>query len=196
VEKATVLVVTESGFGSGFFIAPNLILTNRHVAERKNSVCLVVNKALGKPVEAVVAAATPTKGDGDYAVLRLKNSYNIRPLKFSIRARRSDRVAAWGYPGFFLEKLDPNYIPEVVYSSGEINVIYDSPVPLIAHTATISQGNSGGPLLNDRGYVVGVNTLLLRDDPRRSYRQVFLAFEASDIIAFLRQNNLQYEVAE
>jgi S1-C subfamily serine protease len=193
VKRATVLVVTQSGFGSGFFIAPDLIMTNRHVVE-KNAACLVANKALGQPMKAVVVAIT-TSRDMDFAVLRLQNKTDIQPLKFSLQARQSDQVATWGYPGLLLANWDQNNIPEVVYSSGEINVIDGSP-PMIFHSAEISQGNSGGPLVNERGQVIGVNTFIVTDAPQRSNRQVGMALKAGDIIAFLRANRLPYTVAE
>ena len=187
-EQATVLVVTNSGSGSGFFIAPDLVLTNRHVVEGFWQ-CLVVNKNIGHPVVANVVARG-VEDAREFAVLRLTSSVDIKPLSFSTKAKRADRVNTWGFPGLLL-KIDPNAIPEVVYSSGEINVIYDRlMVSIIAHTAVVSQGNSGGPLTDDKGRVVGVNTLIMGNN--ESYRQANIALSAKDIISFLRANNLPY----
>jgi S1-C subfamily serine protease len=200
LENATVLVVTfqdDEGetfsFGSGFFIAPDLVLTNFHVVEDSWQ-CFVINKAIGQLVEAKMVAQG--SGDKDLAVLQLDSQANISPLSFSTKSKRADRISAWGFPGLLLElnfNLNSTSIPEVVYSSGEINVIYDSqPVSIIAHTAVISQGNSGGPLIDDKGRVVGVNTFLLSS--KESYRQANLALPAKDIISFLRANRLPYTV--
>ncbi|MDR1922453.1 MAG: FHA domain-containing protein [Candidatus Adiutrix sp.] len=198
-ERATVYVqikaTTGSGFysGSGFFIAPDLIMTNRHVVEGGKGPCLVINKALGRPLEARVAARGA--GDRDYAVLRVAPQAGITPLSLSAKAKRADRVAAWGFPGL-LAALDPNSIPEVVYSSGEISVVYENlRPPLIAHTAVISPGNSGGPLIDARGRVAGINTLLYRN-PGESFREAYTALAARDIIAFLREKGLAHTTAD
>ncbi|MDR0881625.1 MAG: FHA domain-containing protein [Candidatus Adiutrix sp.] len=191
-ERATVFVVTKTSSGSGFFISPDLVLTNRHVVEGTWQ-CLVASKTLGQPVEAEVVARGAGKAQ-DFAVLRLGSPANISPLIFSTKAKRGDRVGAFGFPGLLL-KIDPNAIPEVVYTSGEINVIYERPlVSIIAHTAVVSQGNSGGPLTDDKGRVVGVNTLIMGNE--ESYRQANIALSAKDIIAFLRANKLPYTVDE
>lgn len=201
VERATVMVVVESaqgvGNGSGFFVASDLVLTNRHVvdslvgpAER----IFVTNKALGGLIPARVIRSTDPDQLRDYAFLSVAlppdSSHSV--LAMSPQVKRTDRVSAWGYP-ILLTKADPQLgrlmdgdskaVPEVVYSEGVVSVIQDyEGLPVINHTAEVSQGNSGGPLVNEGGQVVGVNTLIRVDED--SSRQVNIALGSGDIITF------------
>jgi V8-like Glu-specific endopeptidase len=209
IEKATVLILAlgdESiSMGTGFFIGNNLILTNRHVIDeaRKGGDIMVTNKSLGHVEKAVLVTFTRPELLRDYAVLRTNISPSVQPktLKITASVKRADRVSAWGYPGL-LTKADPkmeslldgdlNSVPELVYAEGVISVIQENGrLPLINHTAEISQGNSGGPLIDQNGQVVGINTLIRIDD--KSNRQVNIALGGSDVLSFLSENNIRIE---
>ena len=84
--------------------------------------------------------------------------------------------------------------PEVVYSDGVVNVVLDRTPRLIVHSATVSQGNSGGPLVNAAGHVVGINTFIKLDE--ESYRQSSLAIVASSAMDFLREAGAPFAVAD
>ncbi|MDR1086414.1 MAG: serine protease [Deltaproteobacteria bacterium] len=209
IEKATVLVLALGdeaiSMGTGFFIGPNLILTNRHVIEiaKAGGPIMVTNKSLGHIEKAELVSVTRPDTIRDYAVLKTNISPSNQPktLKFSREAKRADRVSAWGYPGL-LTKGDPkmdalmegdfNSVPELVYAEGVISVIQEhGSLPLINHTAEISQGNSGGPLINQDGQVIGINTLIRVDD--ESNRQVNIAFGVRDVIQFLTESSIRLE---
>lgn len=201
VERATVMVVVESAEGvangSGFFVASDLILTNRHVLDSlvgQVERIFVTNKALGGLIPARPVRVTGPDEARDFAILSVAtppgSAHSVLPL--SPRAGRTDRVSAWGYPSLLIQ-TDPQLarlmegdraaVPEVVYSEGVISVIQDyEGVSLINHTAEVSPGNSGGPLVNDRGQAVGVNTLIRVDD--ESSRQVNVALSGGDVISF------------
>jgi S1-C subfamily serine protease len=202
MEQATVMVLTQSskgvGMGSGFFIAPDLVFTNAHVAMEPNAQVFVCNKATGGLLPGGVAAFT-TSGGRDYALIRLKTQPNVRPLALKGQARRTDRISAWGFPGAVtggdpkfaaLLKGDITAAPEVVFTEGTISVVLDRKPPLIVHSAVISQGNSGGPLVDENGAVIGINTLIRLDG--ESYRQSSMAIAASDMIAFLQEKSVPF----
>jgi S1-C subfamily serine protease len=80
----------------------------------------------------------------------------------------------------------------VVFSEGVISVIQDvNSVPYINHTAEVSHGNSGGPLVDQSGSAIGINTTI-NVDPK-SNRQVNIALGASDVISFLRSKNISFQ---
>lgn len=205
LEQATMLVLTESdkglSMGTGFLIAPGTVLTNQHVVGEKPKNIWVINKETSGIVPATLLAASHVPGQ-DYAVLQVKALPHVQPLPFTSTVQRTDRVSAWGFPNAVTGD-DPKFqallhgkgtaSPEVVYTDGVVSVILERQPPLIVHTATVSQGNSGGPLVNAQGQVVGINTYIRLDDA--SYRQSSLAIMSPNVMAFLKKNNIPFVVA-
>lgn len=202
LEQATVLILAENdaglSMGTGFFIAPDTIMTNQHVVGAQPQRIWAINKATKGIIPATLLVASDAKGQ-DYAVLRVKPVDSVQPLAFSTAVQRTDRVSAWGFPNAVtaddpqfqnLVRGKGNTAPEVVYTDGVVSVILNRKPPLIVHTATVSQGNSGGPLVNPQGHVVGINTYIRLDDA--SYRQSSLAIMSPDVLAFLDKNRIPY----
>ena len=208
VERATVFVIAMSaeedktGSGTGFFVAPGIILTNRHVVGEKSAKVIVLSKTLEQPARAQIMAISE-KADRDYALLRLEqiSSGYPSPLAFSTDAKPTDKVAAWGYP-YSAVRNDPAYaarlrgdkrsIPDVVYSEGVISEIKNQDPPIIIYSAITSRGSSGGPLVNTKGQVLGIHTWRSQD---ASYRQSGRSISATDIIKFMRENGVRPEIA-
>ncbi len=207
LDRATVLVMTSDGTGSGFFIAPNLVMTNAHVVEGSGPVIRIGNKWMPRLIEVqVVARLGPGQqlGDPDYALLKLPSDQTLGHLTFveSPPAKLQNVVAA-GYPAF-ITRIDPQYrkldqgdltaIPESSLSQGAVMVVQgtDGPGPMIVHRASISGGNSGGPLTDECGRVVGVNTAGRAAEGKQD-RQHF-AQASKSALAFLKQNGVTPQV--
>ncbi len=204
LEQATVLILAQRpeglSMGSGFFVAPGYIVTNGHVVGNATE-ALVINKATHKALRAAVLRSTQSQGR-DFAVLTVDGASAITPLKLAGGVKRTERVSAWGFPGAITTD-DPKFaallqgnakaVPEVVYTDGAVSVILQRTPPLIVHTATVSQGNSGGPLVNERGEVVGINTFIKLDD--ESYRQSSLAIVSDSLADYLRSVQVPFSRA-
>lgn len=204
-EQATVLVLArQSGglaLGSGFFISPSHVVTNAHVVGDAADIFLINGRTEGLRRARLLRRAVD--GGRDFALLGLDSPAPVQGLRFSADPQRTERVSAWGFPGA-VSGDDPKFrallagksqtAPEVVYSDGVVNVVLDRTPRLIVHSATVSQGNSGGPLVNAAGHVVGINTFIKLDD--ESYRQSSLAIVASSVMDFLREAGAPFAVAD
>jgi serine protease Do len=147
------------GLGSGFLISSDgYIVTNDHVAGNASKV--VITTTNGEKFDAEIIGSDPVS---DVALLKIKGK-NFPYLKFA----NSDEVLvgewsiAFGNPfGLFDINARPTVTVGVVSNTGvsfsQENRIYRN---MIQTDAAISSGNSGGPLLNARGEVIGVNTVI------------------------------------
>ena len=153
---ATVLIVTELGQGSGFFVQPNLIVTNFHVIEYALSRPLTIkyrreDQQSYTPVRSVLGYDE----ERDLAILEVPSS-SVKPLVIgdSDSVEPPDTVYVAGHPRF---------LPKVTISIGNISAIYEvTPNQWLQFTAPTSAGSSGGPVLNERGEVIGVVTWRVR----------------------------------
>jgi len=142
-----------SSLGSGFIINKNgTIITNNHVINNAEDIVVRVGD---KEYEAKVLAADNLM---DIAVLKIDSKDIFKPIKFgnSDKARVGDWVVAIGNP-FGLGGTVTSGI--ISAKNRDINLTrYDE---LIQTDASINQGNSGGPLFNLDGDVIGINTAII-----------------------------------
>ncbi len=158
----TVSVTTKNGagFGSGFvYTDDGYIITNYHVIDDAVSITVLCNDGRELPAELI-------DGDelSDVAVIRVKN-LGIRKLAVgdSDALRVGEDVIAIGTP------VDLEYSGTVTKGiiSGvkrrvhlfEESGLLEKTMELIQTDATLNHGNSGGPMFNMRGEVIGINTL-------------------------------------
>jgi S1-C subfamily serine protease len=213
LDRATVLVIGPQqqggvGIGSGFLVAPGVIVTNAHVIQNLVPDRIhVVNRALGRPVRVVLGPRTPQAQPGapDFAILRLpEGTTGLQPLALTRAAGRLDPVVAAGFPASVMQ-TDANFralldgaaaAPELVVTDGLISAVQTLPSGLVAmpHTAAIGRGNSGGPLVDRCGRVVGVNTFGFVD-PSQAER-VSYAQKTDALLAFLAAHGIAPAVAE
>ena len=187
--------------GTGFFINPDHVLTNRHVvANAIDDMVMVTNANLRGARRGVVVARSDTPGY-DFALIKvmLAEGDQAPALPLSAAVSRTDKVSAWGFPALVSEqdpaylrllKGDFNAVPEVVFTDGVVNAILQTSPRNIVHSAVVSQGNSGGPLVNEKGDVIGINTFIRLDAD--SNRQTQTALGSDAIMAFLREKGIPF----
>lgn len=151
--------VEVQGVGSGFLISSDgYIVTNEHVAG--NAKKIVVTMTDGEKYDAKIIGSDPVS---DVALLKIEGK-NFPFLSF---ANSEDVIIgewaiAFGNPfGLFDKNAKPTITVGVVSNTGvsfsQENRVYKD---MIQTDAAISSGNSGGPLLNARGEVIGMNTVI------------------------------------
>ncbi|QBJ96984.1 acid resistance serine protease MarP [Rhodococcus sp. ABRD24] len=137
--------------GSGFVVEPERVMTNAHVVAGTSSV--TVDTADG-PLDARVVLFDPAV---DIAVLDVPG-LTAEPLRFAPKqARTGDNAIVLGYPGGGPYTASAARIREVLDLRGP-DIYRSDTVEREVYTVrgSIRQGNSGGPLVDDRGQVLGV----------------------------------------
>lgn len=151
------------GVGSGFVITESgYIVTNYHVIE--DAMAIKVILANGNEYEAVLVGGDQLS---DLAVLKIKPAETLAPVVIgnSDKVLAGDSVIAIGCPSGI--ELAGTSTSGMVSKAKRELAITDSygrtqkTMYVIQIDAPINPGNSGGPLLNDRGEVIGINTLKL-----------------------------------
>jgi len=156
---AVVMVRTPTGLGSGFFIHPDgYIITNDHVIAGENEITVTVFEDPGSGLQKVTfenVAVVASSPEMDLALLAIRDVegrvFETVPLGDSNDLRSGQPVFAIGSP-MGLERS---------VSEGIVSIA-NRPINGRLHvqaTAQISPGNSGGPLFNLQGEVVGVNNM-------------------------------------
>ena len=143
-----------SALGSGFIIDENgIVITNNHVIQGADDIIVRVDG--DKEFKAEVLGADPLS---DIAVLKLDTKEKFKPVKFgdSDKARIGDWVIAIGNP-FGLGGT----VTSGIISARNRSIGLTRYEDYIQTDASINQGNSGGPLFNMDGDVIGINTAIL-----------------------------------
>jgi serine protease Do len=140
--------------GSGFVIDPSgIVITNNHVVGEANDVTVIFSD--GRRLKAEVVGKDPKI---DIAVLRVKSDTPLKAVKFgdSDKARIGDWVMAIGNPFGLGGSVSIGIV------SAKNRRIESGPYDSYLQTdAAINRGNSGGPLFNMAGEVIGINTAIL-----------------------------------
>lgn len=167
IKKVTPSVVTVSvqiaseqgqgtGFGTGIIYTDNgYILTNAHVVDKALSISVKDHKG-----ETYDAKLIGLDSDSDVAIIKIE-AKDLIPAEFgqSSKTVPGDKVIAIGTP----------YVQNMEYTAteGMVSALRESvnftdlgyTLDLIQHDAAINSGNSGGPLINVYGQVIGINTI-------------------------------------
>ena len=145
--------VPRRGTGSGFIIdADGSILTNHHVIERAERI--MVKLSDGRTIRARVIGTDP---DTDVALIKVdgQRGLPVAPIGDSTSLRMGEWVCAIGNPLGYEHSVTVgvvSYVGRKLFDASLDNYIQTD--------AAINFGNSGGPLINSRGEVIGINSAI------------------------------------
>jgi hypothetical protein len=203
--------------GSGFVVSKDgYIVTNDHVIDNEQLI-VVLLQGEDEPHTAAdydnffrtgrVAKVISRSPGRDLAVIKV-DQLSVTPLTISnAMLEKNMPVYAIGYPGA-AEKVFKSPTADPTVTNGVIGRLYTAPltdsddaesIPLIQHNAPINHGNSGGPLLDDCGRVIGINTWgnfdhLDSGGALETSAGVYYASRSLNLIPFLQANNVPASV--
>ena len=173
----SVFVVTSgNSLGSGFAVGENCIITNAHVLDNPNNIILTTYAG-----ETHSAYLVGYEEDKDIAVLGVTDA-KFTPLTIADykSLNTGDDVYAIGAPKSMAYTLTKGVISAKEREIGKYKYIQTD--------AAINEGNSGGPLLNDEGNVIGINTLKMSDS-----EGIGLAIPMTVVSDFLKSLNIELD---
>ena len=162
-EETDTKEIIRGATGTGSLISSEgLIITNYHVVENANQVWVYpyAKKFDLEKSEKFLAIVVATNKVTDLAILKVYGiSNNIRPVPFGNINKISvgDDVYAIGHPDSLHWSITDGIISNIRKNYDFEK--FDLKADLIQNTAPILGGSSGGPLLNERGQIIGVNTI-------------------------------------
>lgn len=170
------VVYSGNSLGSGFAVGSNCIVTNAHVIDNKRNV--VVKTYSGEEYSAFVIGIDAER---DIAILGVEEK-DFPYLKIADinETNTGDDIYAIGAPKSMAYTLTKGVISAKERQVGKYSYIQID--------AAINEGNSGGPLLNDAGQVLGMNTLKMSDS-----EGIGLAIPISDVCTYLKELGLEID---
>lgn len=125
--------------------------------------------------------------------------FAVTPLSFSRQAFSGESIIAAGYPGdngasFSSPSGGFPTVPSapLIFSGGTVSGVINKSPQLVIHSARCSTGNSGGPVVNARGEILGMQTWTSVPGSSRGYMS--LAIGSRDIVSFLEQRGIRPRV--
>ena len=153
----SLVIVRGHRFGAGAGIvwdANGLILTNNHVVGRRTPVVILQND---REYESRLLARDP---DVDLALLSI-DATGLTPLQpASISPRVGEMVFAFGHPWGQRNTVTRGIVSALISAQNRRG----DTLPVVRSDAPLAPGNSGGPLVNAKGEVVGINAMIIGGD--------------------------------
>ena len=174
-----------SSLGSGFVIdASGIIITNNHVIADANDITVIFTDGQKLKAELIGKDAKV-----DVAVLRVKPEKPLKAVKFgdSEKIRVGDPVMAVGNP-FGLGGT----VTAGIVSARHRNIDSGPYDNYLQTDASINKGNSGGPLFNMAGEVIGINTAIL--SPTGGSIGLGFATPADTVVPIIEQLRCNWEI--
>lgn len=186
------------GHGSGVMVAPGRVLTNAHVVEltrsEPNIVIGIIPAEGTKSYGGKVIAFSP---GNDLALIAVEPNNVPVATFYASTAQDGQQVTAIGYPGS-VDRAQGMSLEDIIHpmapvrtngtvSTGRASKQFDT----ILHTAPLASGNSGGPLVDDCGRVLGLNSFGSISDGNDA--EFGFAISDREIASFLRQAGVQVQ---
>ena len=185
-----VMLKNDRSTGSGFILGKDTVLTNRHVVSGRDPRFLITSPSGAKSEGEVVYVDRKL----DFAIVRSSGINRSAPLPLCYRSYPfpGQSVVALGSPLGLAGTVTTGIVSAVrsPQTSGDLKGVAPNYITLIQTDAAISPGNSGGPLLNNRGEVIGVNTWNL--GARGGAQNINFAISIVDILKALEVQAPQY----
>ena len=176
IRDSVVTVMLEKRMGAGFVVnADGYILTNKHVVDKATSATVKLANGDELPAQLVQASATR-----DLLLLKVDRPH-LPAVTFasSSKLKQGSEVAALGAPFGLSDTLTKGIVSSASRDlDGQKYVQID---------AALNQGNSGGPIINDQGQVVGVATLVAKKAENMGF-----AIPSDDAMSFLDEASVTY----
>ncbi len=184
------------GAGSGFIVSTDgLVLTNKHVVSEKDADYTVVASD-GQKYTAKVLAQDPVQ---DLAVLRISNANGktFSPLKLGdssgIKIGQT-AIAIGNALGEFSNTVSVGVVSglgRTISASDQTGSLNETLDDIIQTDAAINSGNSGGPLLNLKGEVIGINTAMAQGAENVAFA-IPVNYAKKDIQQVITSNKITY----
>jgi serine protease Do len=174
-------------FGTAFFVAPKYLLSNYHVVE--NCTGQIYIKYPTYRAEKAYISSYDKKAD---LVLLKTEMKHFAVAQFRLRARLGEQVASYGFPYGDVLSSSGNFTLGTVSALSGINDDSSN----IQFSTPIQPGNSGGPLMDSSGVVIGVShAIFIKPVGGTMPQNVNFGISAGTAINFLGTRNIDAEIA-
>ena len=203
--------VTNFSTGSGFAVGKagqpaSLFVTNYHVIAANPEAVSIVLNSLADQQSTIPAKVVAGSQETDIAILQTDQPIPNRtplPLESAKGLEVTQQVYALGFPGTADSETDqgsdlPSTPDEVTVTSGTVTkkqaVIKSTSYVQI--DATVNHGNSGGPLMTEDGFVVGINSRISLNADKTQAAGTNYSIYIDYIMDILDKNNIPYDRGE
>lgn len=152
-KDVVIQIATPYSTGTGFYLDKyNLIVTNEHVV-RDNQTVVIDGTSIEKQIVDVIYVDPKY----DLAFLKVPENHQMPGIEINLNEslKEGQMVVAVGHPYGLKFGATQGIISNLLHQENDIQYIQ--------HDAALNPGNSGGPLINRKGELIGVNTFIIRD---------------------------------
>ena len=180
--KSVVKVKDGTASGSGVFIDERTILTAYHVVDKGNTTVSIQLSDYKNPIKGTIETIDQWQ---DLAIIKIddtleKDNYKVRPISLATTdIKLGESVYAFGNP----KGVDFTVTKGIISNTHQVVAVRG----MYQFDAPVHPGNSGGPLVNEKGQLIGIVNSVLGDDNDKPYYGISFATKLEAIKGFLKQ---------